>query len=380
MRNIISVNILVILISIFFNFVSAHTINQCYCEKDCFTKEVTNISCQGNKVKFKSKGLPNNDHELMIGIKASNQQFPSKHDYLFEISTKPKYLDKVTMTEAGALGVAVNGVPLFDPSTQGPKGSSGKASHTLDVGELDNCGGHAGRGDDYHYHIAPKCLIEELGVQKIEEEKKPIGFAMDGFPILALGWFEKKNDIESKLDKCRGMKDKKGNYFYNVMSTSKWDILNCFHGSKKKMAKDKWRQRKDKNNNDIVGRPIKFKIQKVNTLELKKDICHSMYGTLENEQLLLTNQSTKKIKKEEGTIFHCNSGCYGLFFEADKKPSIKGRAMYYDFINKSCPIEFNVSSIKTFSPYIGPPQKYKGEPEKSGKKKNDNKKKKKPKK
>ena len=361
-----------------FNFLNSHTINKCYCDEECFTKEISNIKCEGNKVKFKSKGLPNKDHELMLGIKASNQQFPSEHDYLFEINTKPKYLEKVTMTEAGALGVAVNGVPLFDPSTQGPKKSStGKPSHAYDVGELDNCGGHAGRGDDYHYHIAPKCLIEELGDKKIEIEKKPIGFAMDGFPILALGWFDKKNDVEGQLDKCRGMKDEKGNYFYNVMSKSKWDILNCFHGKKNKMAKDKWRQRKDKNNKDIVGRPIKFKIQNVNTLNLKKDTCHSMYGTLENEQLLLTNQSTKKIRKEDGTIFHCNSGCYGLFFEADKKPSIKGRAMYYDFINKTCPIEFNVSSIKTFEPYLGPPQQYKGEPEKGGKKKKNDKKKKK---
>ena len=104
-----------------------------------------------------------------------------------------------------------------------------------------------------------------------------------------------------------------------------------------------------------------------------------MYGTLENEQLLLTNQSTKKIRKEDGAIFHCNSGCYGLFFEADKKPSIKGRAMYYDFIDKTCPLEFNVSSIKTFEPYLGTPQQYKGEPQKGGKKKKDDKKKKKPK-
>ena len=56
------------------NFVNSHTVNQCYCNEECFTKEVSNIKCAGNKVKFKSKGLPNKNHELMIGIKASNQQ------------------------------------------------------------------------------------------------------------------------------------------------------------------------------------------------------------------------------------------------------------------------------------------------------------------
>ena len=180
----------------------------------------------------------------------------------------------------------------------------------------------------------------------------------------AKGWFKKENNIEKDLDQCRGMKDEEGNYFYNVLSKSKWDILNCFHGKKRKMAKDKWKARKDKNNNEIVGRPIKFEIEKVKTLVSKNDICYSMYGTLSNEKLLLTNQTTKKIKKEQGTIFHCNSGCYGLFFEADKKPNIKGRTMYYDFISETCPIDFKISSIKTFEPYMGPPQKYKGEPKK----------------
>lgn len=368
MKKIIYINILVLLFSnTFFNLTFSNTINKCYCDIECFTGEITNISCENNKLKFKSKGLPNKKHDLMIGIKASNQQFPSEHDYIFEINTAPKYLKKITKTEAGPIGVAVNGVPLFDPSTQGPKNnSSGKSSHTLDVGELDNCGGHAGRGDDYHYHIAPKCLIEELGEVKIEVEKKPIGFAMDGFPILALGWFKRENDIEYNLDQCRGMSDEKGNYFYNVMNKSKWDILNCFHGEIKKISKDKWRQRKDKNNNNIVGIPIKFEIKNVETLKFKNDLCYTIFGTLKNEQLLLTNQSTKKLREQEGTIFHCNPGCYGLFFEADKKPSIKGRTIYYDFTEKKCPIELKLSSIKIFEPYEGPSQKYNIEPIKGG--------------
>ena len=197
MKKLLAIVVLGLLLS--GNSTSSHTINKCYCDNECYTDEVSIVSCneKEKKVKFKSNGLPDKNHELMIGITASNQQFPSVHDYLFEINIKPEYTEEVTMTESGPIGVAVNGVPLFDPSTQGPKkGSTGKPSHALDVGELDNCGGHAGRGDDYHYHIAPKCLIEELGEQKIEVEKKPIGFAKDGFPILALGWFKKENNIE----------------------------------------------------------------------------------------------------------------------------------------------------------------------------------------
>ena len=46
------------------------------------------------------------------------------------------------------------------------------------------------------------------------------------------------NNVEKYLDECRGMNDKNGNYFYNVMSKPNWDILNCFNGDPKKISKD----------------------------------------------------------------------------------------------------------------------------------------------
>ena len=64
--------------------------------------------------------------------------------------------------------MAVNGVPLYSPWDQ-----AAVRNHTLDTGELDVCGGHAGRGDDYHYHIAPKCLIDTLGENHVDVAKLP---------------------------------------------------------------------------------------------------------------------------------------------------------------------------------------------------------------
>ena len=46
------------------------------------------------------------------------------------------------------------------------------------------------------------------------------------------------NNVEKYLDECRGMNDKNGNYFYNVMSKPNWDILNCFNGDPKKISKE----------------------------------------------------------------------------------------------------------------------------------------------
>lgn len=233
---------------------NAHTIEKKPSAPDLYTTEVTDVRCQGNRLPFRSKGLPHPSHPMMTGIEATNQQFPSVHDYEFEIDTAPRLESRTTPTQAGPIGVAVNGIPLFDPSTQGPRQrNTGKRPHTLDAGELDECGGHAGRGDDYHYHIAPKCLIEQLGADHVEARKRPIGFAADGFPILALGWFEPANDAERLLDACRGTTNDTGADFYNVMHAPKWDILNCFHGRGKGFARDRWRHRKDRTGAEIVG-------------------------------------------------------------------------------------------------------------------------------
>ena len=108
----------------------------------------------------------------MEGIEATNQQFPTVHDYQFKIKRNPTKNSEKVKTDAGPIGVAVNGVPIFDPSTQGKANkTTGKRPHTLLIGELDKCGGHAGRGDDYHYHVAPLCLIVQLGQDFVEVKK-----------------------------------------------------------------------------------------------------------------------------------------------------------------------------------------------------------------
>ena len=68
-------------------------------------------------------------------------------------------------------------------------------------------------------------------------KKQPIGFAADGFLILELGWFNKANNIEKRLDACRGIKDAAGKYFYNVQSGGNYDVLNCFSGTGKVLRK-----------------------------------------------------------------------------------------------------------------------------------------------
>lgn len=341
----------------------AHDIKSCKCEAGCYTGEVSKLSCSGGKARFRSLGLPAPKDPVMRGITATNQQFPSEHHCEFEILLSPKLAPRPTGTDAGPVGVAVNGVPIFDPSTQGPADrKTGNRPSALEAGELDVCGGHAGRGDDYHYHIAPKCLIEDLGKDWVEEEKKPIGYAMDGFPILALGWFEKANAVEDSLDACRGMSDEKGAYFYNVKITADWNVLDCLSGRPQHFARDRWEHRVDRTGREITGIPIHFAVRDSSRESYGGDVCHVMSGLLQGEQVLQTNGSARRVGKEDGSLFYCNKACYGLFFEADRSRAFGGRAIYYDHIVSGCPDGFDVSSLNPFPPYEGPAQARKGPP------------------
>ena len=124
-------------------------VGECGPGDDCFTDEVTNLQTTSRGIGFRSRGLPDPSNVLMRGITHTNQQYPRARAYEVEIPNNPERAARPTPTDAGPIGVAVNGVPLFDPSTQGPiDHGTGKPSHTLDAGELDECGGHAGRGDD----------------------------------------------------------------------------------------------------------------------------------------------------------------------------------------------------------------------------------------
>ncbi len=340
-------------------------IDNCGCDTACYTGNVTKLSCSKSTISFRSNGLPDLGDEMMIGITASNQQFPTVHDFQFSIIRHPTKAKTPKATVPGAVGVAVNGVPIFDPSTQGPADPvTGKRPSAYEAGELDMCGGHAGRGDDYHYHMAPKCLIDDLGPQRIDVDKQPIGFAMDGYPILALGWFDKANDIEAALDDCRGATDANGNYFYNVENVPDYLVLNCFTGvtDEHHFARDQWTQRKDLAGNDMIGIPVPFVIKTSETRTGGGATCSVMTGTLKEAQVLKTDGSVDRLSNKAGTLFYCNAHCYGAFLEADPVSGAKGRVVYYENPTDKCPAILGLSKLTLFDAYEGPAQSRKAPP------------------
>ena len=170
-----------------------------------FSKSVR-ISKSSKYYLVESTGLP--DHQMMVGIKSWQQQIPTIQPYFganaWSIPIKPILSSSPISAKnhflRGAIAIAVNGVPIFNALNN-------RGDDALLAGELDDWGGHCGRADDYHYHIAP------LHLQSIVGKKLPIAYALDGFPIY--GETEIDGKKVSGLDQFNGHFDSKKRYHYH---------------------------------------------------------------------------------------------------------------------------------------------------------------------
>lgn len=153
----------------------------------------------------------------MVGITAWQQQVPLPQKYRGENSWRiPLHPVPAKLPQSakgkflrGAIAIAANGVPIFNPLN-----NRGEDSYL--IGELDEFGGHCGRADDYHYHIAPVHLEKMIG------DGLPIAYALDGYPIY--GYEESDGSRVVGLDALNGHKDKNGHYHYHA--TKKYPYLN----------------------------------------------------------------------------------------------------------------------------------------------------------
>lgn len=157
-----------------------------------------------------SSGMP--DHPLMIGIRAWQQQVPLPQMYTGDNAWRIPIFPTPAAQPAsaknrflrGAIALAVNGVPIFNPLNN-------RGDDAFLFGELDDYGGHCGRADDYHYHIAPVHLEKTVGKGAV------IAYALDGYPIY--GYDEPDGSKVVGLDGLNGHKDAAGRYHYHATKT-----------------------------------------------------------------------------------------------------------------------------------------------------------------
>ena len=187
------------------------------------------VNCTDTHATFQSDTYP--DHELMTGIVATNEQVPvPARAYAAPIPLNPT-LGSQPQTRDAALGVAVNGVPIFDYTGGGEMSLDDLTHHqqqhdTLQTQQLDVCGGHAGRGDDYHYHVKPVCMIDQMANAG---DDAIIGWAFDGFPIYGDNNPDSTPVAVDALDMCNGQPDETFGYRYHTTREAPY-IIQCLMG------------------------------------------------------------------------------------------------------------------------------------------------------
>ena len=196
---------------------------------DAGFSDVAKVTCEDGKAIVTSNTYPS--HTLMTGIVGTNEQIPvPAKDYAAPIRLAP-VLGTTPQTRDAALGVAVNGVPIYDYTGGGEMTLNDLKHHqeqhdTLQTDQLDVCGGHAGRGDDYHYHVKPTCMIEQM---KNAGDAAIIGWAFDGFPIYGDNNPDGTPIAMGELDVCNGKKDDTFIYRYHTSTKAPY-IIQCLMG------------------------------------------------------------------------------------------------------------------------------------------------------
>ncbi len=167
---------------------------------DVFKKFADNLTVyvDGNNVIIESDGQPNHTspywgtgHSLYEAPHEGMQTNPnriSEQNLTFRIPLNPQVASSITATSLGPIGVAVNGVALYNQYA-GP-------NEPLDreIISFDSKNGHPQQFGQYHYHVEPTYLTQD--------NSELVGFLLDGFPVY--GRKDMNETYPTNLDDANG--------------------------------------------------------------------------------------------------------------------------------------------------------------------------------
>ncbi|XP_078618086.1 uncharacterized protein LOC144885824 isoform X1 [Branchiostoma floridae x Branchiostoma japonicum] len=177
-------------------------------------KGVVTVTEGTDTITIVSNAIP--DHATPV---YPNPQNPSpivpQHLHI-NIPKNPQVANQTTCLNMGAVGVAINGVPIFNPFSRECRDAS-------EYEVLDQCDGHPNPFGEYHYHIHPDCVFDGTSTHS-----QIVGVAADGFAIY--GPVDEDGTVltNADLDECHGrMKD--GVYRYHVTNEYPY-FMACYKG------------------------------------------------------------------------------------------------------------------------------------------------------
>jgi len=145
----------------------------------------------------------------------------------YSLPRSPKRASRPSCLPMGAIGVAENGVAIFNALDALDRDA---VAHEVQ----DNCGGHPQMSGLYHYHAIPACLT------KGESKRRAsglVGYALDGYPIFGPRGHGGKLLSNDELDACHGKTSKvfyEGRWrrIYHYNATLEYPYtLGCFRGT-----------------------------------------------------------------------------------------------------------------------------------------------------
>ena len=200
------------------------------------------VACSDTQVVVRTNGIPT------FPFVAKTPNPLRVQDFTFRIPLTPVIARTPGALNLGAIGVAVDGLPMYGPFEAPAQGTA----DPLADGILDSCGGHTGPSGEYHVHATPACLPADL----MATPDTVVGYALDGFPIMSpllcadddcatmvsvrssyqqvstdrmvwsrYGYVDGLGD----LDRCNGMTGPDGEYRYYAVSTFPY-FLGCYTG------------------------------------------------------------------------------------------------------------------------------------------------------
>lgn len=108
------------------------------------------------------------------------------HDVYLPVT--PVVATQTCYTQVNTIGIYRNGVAMFNWSDAQSFNDAGvwhQLAAKFEVKDLDLCSSHANQSGNYHHHLNPNCLAEQLG--DTGTGHSPLyGYAADGYPIYGL--------------------------------------------------------------------------------------------------------------------------------------------------------------------------------------------------
>lgn len=184
-----------------------------------------------------SNSLPVDSHTGTFPIASNDPAYQvdrnpntiSAQSVSLSLPSNPSIASAPTCVGMGLIGVAVNGVAIFNALDAGGRDA---VAHEVQ----DTCAGHPQQEGEYHYHGPSSCMPHQT------DKNTLVGYALDGFGIYSNIDANGKSLTNSDLDECHGITssiiwDGKEVSMYHYVLTNEYPYtIGCFKGTPSKTA------------------------------------------------------------------------------------------------------------------------------------------------